>query len=335
MASRLISSISPASLSQLPEGSVAVCAHDAGAASHIAAWLAPLLPQLRLCLAGPAVGLFRQQLGVADLSTHTLEKALDGVQVLISGTGWASDLEHHARWLARQQGVPSVAVLDHWVNYPSRFQREGHEVLPDQLWVADAEAAALARASYPGLPVLLLPNHWLDGVCKAVQAIRSSGDPQQSLHPRRPATRLLYLLEPIRVPWPSGEARSAADTLEAGESQCLRYWLQQLPQLIERGWVAPRHEIEGLALRLHPSEPAGKYDALIAEAASTWPIRLDTAPGLAEALAWGDLAFGCETQALVAAMACDLPAFSTVPPWAPPCRLQQALLLQLSRLEAA
>ena len=61
----------------------------------------------------------------------------------------------------------------------------------------------------------------------------------------------------------------------------------------------------------------------------------DPRSGLAEALAWGDLAFGCETQALVAAMACDLPAFSTVPPWAPPCRLQQASLLQLSRLEAA
>jgi hypothetical protein len=99
--------------------------------------------------------------------------------------------------------------------------------------------------------------------------------------------------------------------------------------------VAPQHELEALALRPHPSEPAGKYDDLIADAASSWPIQLDRAPALAEALAWADAAFGCETQALVAAMACNLPAFSTVPPWAPPCRLPQATLRHLSRLKDA
>ena len=120
-----------------------------------------------------------------------------------------------------------------------------------------------------------------------------------------------------------------------GEFQSLRYWVKQLPRLIEQGWVAPQHELEALVLRPHPSEPAGKYDALIAEVSASWPIQLDPAPGLAEALAWADAAFGCETQALVAAMACSLPAFSTVPPWAPPCRLPQAALHHLSRLERA
>jgi len=308
---------------------VAVCAHDAGAASHMAAWLAPLQPQLRLCLAGPAKQLFNARLGSLTSPKRTLEQALDGAQVLISGTGWASDLEHQARQLARQRGIPSVAVLDHWLNYRERFQRDGEEVLPDQLWVADAEAAALAKAAFPNLPVLQLPNHWLAGLCGTVQVIRccAAGHPQ----PRRPARRLLYLLEPIRVPWSQGPGGES----EAGEVQALRYWLQQLPHLIDQGWVAPQAELEALALRPHPSEPAGKYDALIAEAASCWPIELDRAPALAEALAWADAAFGCETQALVAAMACNLPAFSTVPPWAPPCRLPQATLHHLSRLDGA
>lgn len=310
---------------------MAVCAYDAGAASHMAAWLAPLQPKLRLCLAGPAEQWFNARLQPAINPNQTLEQALDGAQVLISGTGWASDLEHQARQLARQRGIPSVAVLDHWLNYRERFQREGEEVLPDALWVSDAEATALAKAAFPNLPVLQLPNHWLEGLCSDVQAIRSNGGSQA----RRPARRLLYLLEPIRVPWPAAAGQSPDNTAEAGEIQGLRYWLQQLPHLIVQGWVAPQHELEALLLRPHPSEPVGKYDALIAEVATAWPIQLDPAPGLAEALAWADAAFGCETQALVAAIACNLPAFSTVPPWAPPCRLPHSPLHHLSRLESA
>jgi len=329
MANRLTSSITPASLSELPEASVAVCAHDAGAATHMAAWLAPLQPQLRLCLAGPAEPIFRTRLGAPYVSFPTLREALAGAQVLISGTGWASDLEHRARRLARQRGIPSVAVLDHWANYRERFQRQGKQQLPDALWVSDAEAAALATAAFPSVPVLQLPNHWLESLCSTVEALRSSSTGHAQ--PRRPARRLLYLLEPIRVPWRQGPCGAS----EAGEIQGLRYWLQQLPHLIEQGWVAPQHELEALALRPHPSEAVGKYDALIAEAAVSWPIQLDWAPALAEALAWADAAFGCETQALVAAMACYLPAFSTVPPWAPPCRLPHSTLHHLSQLEGA
>ncbi len=151
--------------------------------------------------------------------------------------------------------------------------------------------------------------------------------------PRQPACRLLYLLEPIRVPWRIHGGLAQSGKVESGEFQALLYWLEQLPRLIARGSVAPPSELEGLALRMHPSEPAGKYDALIAEAGRHWPIRLDASPSLASALAWADAAFGCETQALVAALACGLPAFSTVPPWAPPCRLPQVALHHLSRLE--
>ena len=323
--------ITPDSLSQLPEASVAVCAHNAGAASHLAAWLAPLQPQLRLCLAGPAGQLFNARLGTASSTWLTLDEALDGAQVLISGTSWASDLEHRARRLASERGITSVAVLDHWLNYRERFQRDGHEVLPDALWVADAEAAARANAAFPSVPVLQLPNYWLDEICSTVKEIRGSAAPSQLLQPNRPAKRLLYLLKPIRVPWSQGPAGAA----EAGEFQGLRYWLQQLPKLIEVDWLAPKAELEALVLRLQPSEPLGKYDSLIAEAAVAWPIRLDRAFSLAESLAWADATFGCETQALVAAMACNVPACSTVPPWAPPCRLPHASLLHLSTLEGA
>ena len=143
-----------------------------------------------------------------------------------------------------------------------------------------------------------------------------------------PAARLLYLLEPIRLSWNTG---SPVESEEA-EFQALRYWLTNLPNLIDAGWVASSDELEAIVLRLHPSEPVDKYDDFIAGALGRWPISFDTSPSLPHSLAWADAAFGCETQALVAAMACDLPAFSTIPPWAPPCRLPQASLHHLNRL---
>lgn len=309
---------------QLPlHGPVALVAHDAGAASHIAAWFSSSKLPLRIYAEGPARSLFQK------VFNHQLEpsltSAVDKSAVVVTGSGWASDLEHRARKLASSRNIPSVAVLDHWANYSGRFHREGEESLPSILWVSDEDAAALAAASFPNVPVLQLPNIWLEGLCMSVQAIRWKSGSQ----PRRPARRLLYLLEPIRVPWIQDQARAT----EVGEFQGLRYWFKQLPHLILRSYVAPPHELECLALRPHPSEPVGKYDDLIAEYSGAWPVSLDSSPGLAESLALADAAFGCETQALVAAMACHLPAFSTVPPWAPPCRLPQDSLHHLSRLE--
>jgi hypothetical protein len=319
MAGKLTSFITPDSLSELPESSVAVCAHDAGAASHMAAWLAPHRSQLRACLEGPARSLLTERLGA--LPEHSLESSIKDACMLISGSGWSSDLEHNARALARMRGIPCVAVLDHWVNYRERFVRNEVEVLPDQLWVADEEAHALAQAAFPDLPVLQLPNNWLREISKIVTSTRMR--PAQ-----HPARKLIYLLEPIREEW-----QNAQKPGEPGEVQGIRYLLEKLPELIRLGWVAPLKDLEALTLRLHPSEPSGKYDALLEEAERHCPIRLDTSKTLAKALAANDAAFGCETQALVAAIACGLPAFSTVPPWAPPCRLPHLQIKHLSSLE--
>ncbi len=315
----MTSFITPASLSQLPDASVAVCAHDAGAASHMAAWLTACQLQMRPCIAGPALNIFEIHFG--PLIQHTLHDSIESASLLISGTGWSTDLEHNSRILARQHGIPIVAVLDHWVNYRSRFNFRGEELLPDQLWVADADAKALVQKEFPEVPVLQLQNQWLDDLRQTV--VNLSHEPL-----KKPAQRLLYLLEPIRSPWGEGPWSE-----EKGEIQALRFWLKKLPQLVENGWIAPLDQLEEILLRPHPSDPPGKYNSFISKASRYLPVHLDRSPTLGSSLAWADIAFGCETQALVAAIACDIPAFSTIPPWAPPCRLPQLKLNHLSQIE--
>lgn len=304
--------------------SVLLVAQDAGAAVHIASWFSTSKKNLSLYAKGPAERLF---LKVFDQkSEKSLSSAIAKSSLVVTGTGWTSDLEHRARCLAFTRNIPSVGVLDHWVNYLDRFERDGKLQLPGELWVSDAEAVAIASVVFPKVPIRQFPNLWLKELCNNVNSIRNKS--RRDSYPFYPAKRLLYFLEPIRTSW----SNNIASTSEAGEFQALRYWLNQLPQLIDQGIVACADELEALHLRLHPSEPIGKYDTLISDYSSSWPIRLETSVDLAESLAWADAAFGCETQALVAAMSCGIPAFSTIPPWAPPCRLPQASLNHLSCL---
>jgi hypothetical protein len=295
----------PSPLASLP-APLALVAHDAGAANHLYAWLrmAPL-PGLRLCLGGPALA--RCPAGHAVLP---LEEALAGAAFVVSGTGWASDLEHQARVRARALGLPSVAVIDHWTNYEARFIRDGVAVLPDEIWVTDPYALAQARATFPGVTVREQPNAYLEGEADAVRdAMRRQPPPPGPL-------RVLYVLEPIRDAWGA--------LAQPGEFAALDYFMAHRDAL----------GIDGdseIVLRPHPSDPPGKYDAWVA-AQGHAGLRVAADGGLADALAWADLVVGCQTYAMVVALAAGRRVVSSVPSWAPPCVLPHAGIVRLSEL---
>ncbi|MDP3514156.1 MAG: hypothetical protein Q8S20_15565, partial [Sulfuritalea sp.] len=272
-------------------------------------WLTGYPGQLRTCMGGPACILWENALpGTRNLP---IEETLNDAASLLSGTGWASDLEHEARKLALTKGIRNIAVLDHWTNYRERFVRGGELVLPDELWVADTDAEAEARRCFPALPVRRLPNLYLERLAREVAAY----------HPtpaRRDPQNILYVLEPVRQDW----GRSG----EPGEFQALAFFLESLPSLGIDEHVKIR-------LRPHPSDPPGKYD--------DWPLRYPTldlsinaSGALAEQIAWADWIVGCETFALVIALQAGRIAVSVLPPWAPHCRLPQQDLLHLRDLLA-
>jgi hypothetical protein len=124
---------------------LAVACHDAGAANIVLAWLAAYDLPCRAWMQGPAAKLWNDRFPGVPL-VASLDEALDGAATLLSGTGWASTLEHDARRQARERGVHSVAVIDHWVNYTQRFEREregqGENVWPDEFCVTDEYALA-------------------------------------------------------------------------------------------------------------------------------------------------------------------------------------------------
>ena len=287
------------------ETPVAVICHDAGAANHILSWLKVdcRLDAVRAVMCGPAKGLWKQAFPEVPLC-HTIEMALDDAKSVISGTGWASNIEHEARRMAKARGIPSVAILDHWVNYAERFIREGECVWPDEFWVVDEQAMSIAEKTFPSMRIRLVPNVYLANQVQRVIMPAHIVEPE-----------LLYVLEPMRTDWGRGED---------GEFQALDYFVSKLPRLSLPADIVIR-------LRPHPSDPPGKYDAWIARHPALY-ILVDDSPQMSDALSRARWVAGCESFALVIALGAGRQVFCTLPPWAPACRLPHEGLIHLNTI---
>ena len=282
---------------------LAVVCHDAGALQLMLPWLARPGLALRAYLRGPALELWGQRMGGRNQAA-TLAQALDGAAMLLSGSSWTADLEHEARLQAAARGLHAVAVVDHWIGYAARFQRHGVRRLPDEIWVCDAEAYALARAAFPGQDVRLQPN---DALREQLARLAPCPDPQR--HPS-----MLLLAEPAG---PAAADEQGFDFLVTNAARL------GLP--------------ESLSLHLRPpaGDAPGRWDAWIdARRAEGHQVRLDTAPTLLHAIDRVAWVGGFESSALVLAHAAGRRAVCLQPPWLPRSRLPQRGLIHLRDLPA-
>lgn len=278
---------------------LAVVAHDAGAANIILAWLqAERIPPTGVLpvMDGPAARLWDEAFPDAP-GPVPLDDAIAAARTVLSGTGWASDLEHLARGQARRLGLPSIAVIDHWVNYRMRFERSGELILPDRVWVTDHHALAEASRALPEINVELRPNLYLQNQAHAAGPTPKGGD-------------ILFVLEPARSDWGRGEP---------GEFQALDWFWAHRQHVASTG--------TSVRLRPHPSDPPGKYEAWI----NTHPgSSLDRSDDMAGALSTAAVVVGLQSAALVIALAAGRRAVTALPPWAPPCGLPHPGITRLS-----
>lgn len=304
MASRRISSTTGAFVTTDLAEPLAVVCHDAGGANQIRAMLrACETGTVRVYVEGPALRLWRDDASGGELC-DSLDAALDGAATLISGTGWASDLEHRARKEARARGMRSVTVLDHWVNYRERFVRGGEVILPDEIRVVDEYAMAIAREAFPSAVISQMPDFYAGEQLRDIAPVAGTDERE-----------LLYLLEPVRSHWNGGEA---------GEFQALRYFLDRIPCL-----SMPRELV--IRLRPHPSEHPAKYHEFL-EPGGQHRIVLDSGD-LAGSLSRARWVAGCETYALTLALRSGRTVFCALPPWAPSCRLPHAGLVHIKQID--
>lgn len=291
---------------------VALVSHDAGGSEVVSSYVRQQALEYVCALSGPALQVFERKFGtIVQLS---LEEAIAQCDWLLCGTSWQSDVEWRAIELARGCGKRSVAFLDHWINYRERFVRRGVEHLPDEIWVGDSIALDLARATFPDVSVLLVPNPYFIDLRADIAVV-----------PRRPHQRsngvdVLFVCQPI------GEhaLRVYGDERHWGytEHEALRYFLSNL-QVIS----APVHRI---VIRPHPAEAPDKYQWVLQE--FDLPIAFGREKPLLEEIMDCDVVVGCSSMAMVVGLLAEKRVVSAIPPGGTACSLPQPEIEHLSAL---
>ena len=93
-----------------------------------------------------------------------------------------------------------------------------------------------------------------------------------------------------------------------------------------------KNQIESIHVKTHPTENDSKYSKYLESLNLPGKIFINKYESLEDSLLNADVAFGCETQALIVAHACGLNVISTLPPWAPKCKLPHKFIIHISKL---
>lgn len=290
---------------------VAVVSHDAGGAEILSSWLNRAHCSASVVVAGPAEAIFRRKCPKAEFLP--LDDALAKCTWLLCGTGWQGSFERQAIARGRALGKKTAAFLDHWVNYRERFDHEGVSVLPDEIWVGDADAERIARTLFDTTPVVLQPNPYVEDLLTEIAHMQQ---PWSELL----GGRILYVCEPIadHVLAQYGNERHLGYT----EYDALSFFLTNVAALEQR--------IDVITIRPHPSESADKYQW--AQHFIPLPIEFGGQRSLLEEVLSADIVVGCESMAMVVGLLAGKRVISAIPPGGRSCQLPHRDIEQMQRL---
>jgi hypothetical protein len=281
--------------SEIDSSTIGIVADDAGGAELISSYIRENQLSCLYCLSDVAHEIFSNKLG--DVTCLPMSELIDQSGWILCGTSSQSNLEWQALGMARSCGKKSVSYLDHWVNYPRRFDRGGVLQLPDEIWVGDDVALGIAKNDFPALPVRLVPN----------SIFKEVGLKRGALISARPADgkhlNLLYLGEPIRA----GALAVYGNEMHwnFSEEEALKYFLANLHVL--------GHPIGRVTIRPHPKETIEKYSWVLQEYCQL-PIVIDNSCSLNDQLIDSDVVAGCTTMAMVLAHLAGKRVICAVPP---------------------
>ena len=265
--------------------SVGICLHDAGAANQIIALLKENEPeQINVFAKGPAQELWEEAFGLKMFCDH-IDEMIDRSEIVISGTGWATDVEKRGIVGAIKQHKRCIAYFDHWTNYSSRLILNGERLRPSAIWVSDDDASRLAVKYHPNIPVIQVPNYYLNNEAAKISPLRNKD------------YSVLYVCEPIF----KQDISSLELTLEP-----IYFAIEQL----RSGCFG---NISKFIIRPHPSQKSEIFFPFLTEEAN-FQIEISDAKSLAEDISAASKVIGLNSFALVIAAAANREIFCSAPP---------------------
>jgi hypothetical protein len=263
-----------------------VVCKDAGGANLISHHIVNNPGKYIYCLEEPATSIFESNLG--SLEIIPLDLLVENSQVIITGTGWQSELEWQAIRLGRLTGKEVITYLDHWVNYRERFSRNGEQVLPNSIWVSDDHAQSEILKIFPSANVELHKNYYLQSIQNEYQTYKILSS--RNIDCDR--IRILYLCEPIVT-----LDADKSSQIVLSEFDILEDFYSQISNLAN----------VDITLRIHPSEKADKYKMLSFRFKQSLPNKISLAKDLSEC----DFVVGMDTYAMYLSDCLGLKTYST------------------------
>jgi RimJ/RimL family protein N-acetyltransferase len=257
---------------------IGVVAHDAGGAEQIKWLLQHLSKDVRILAAGPAVKIF-ENLDTSYVRVQELHEVMD-CDLLITGSGWMSDLELVAIKEAKSRNLTCVTTLDHWVNFEERF-RGDLEGSPIAITVTNQLALKLAQDKFPSAVVWLLPDFQIQNFQKKLEDLKTNPD------------SVLVLLEPIS---------SISSQFQISEERV---------NLVLDSSISMKNEIglKEVVIRLHPSDlSVSLIEQRIAEHPGVF--RLSEKTSLVDDLEASRVVIGLSTYALYISTMCGIDTYS-------------------------
>ena len=152
---------------------IGVACNDAGGAEQIV-WLLRNLRQKPYALIdGPASMIFLNS-QISFKQVESLDELRD-CDLIITGSGWMTDLERKVVKFANQMKITSLTILDHWVNYLERF-RFSKEYYPQILAVTNSQALSIAKETFASKLIYLLPDFQIEHYKKVLQKAEHSSN---------------------------------------------------------------------------------------------------------------------------------------------------------------
>jgi hypothetical protein len=291
---------------------IGIICHDAGGAEILSSYVLVRNLECSFILEGPAVAIFEKKLG--PIPIISLDIALIKCSEFICGTSWQSDLEWRAIKEAKIIKKPIYCFLDHWCNYKERFNKNGVEELPNEIWVDNIQAKNIVLRTFPYTTVKLLENPYFEDIKDNIKKLEEKNP---SITPKG---RILFVCEPV-----SEHAKKEYNNpLHWGytEFTALDYFFKNI-DVIEKN-------ISSITIRPHPSEINGKYDYLLKR--YQHPIVIGGDNTLLEELLKNDIIVGCGSMAMIIGLITKRRVISVIPPEGQDCVLPHLEIEHLKSL---
>ena len=280
---RVFPKLNPDSRSAIPDfilnaKRIGVAANDAGGAEHIS-WLLRNIPQKVLaCIDGPAQRIFEN----SKIEFERVDRLSEIMEcdLVITGSGWMSQIEVNAIKEAKSRNIPCLTVLDHWVNYLERFG-EDENSRPQILAVTNSVALEMAQEKFPNNVVWLLPDFQIESYQEAIKRIDKT------------PTSTLILLEPT----------STSDSMFAINNEVIE-------TLIESAFSVKRARgLSKVVIRPHPSQMG---DLSVVDKLNEFPgeFEISTGTSLVEDLEESEAVLGLSSYALYISAMCGINTYS-------------------------